>query len=196
MKNLLLLVSLTAALLLGGSLLSSFSVVPVPSKAPPPMVQQQQKRLQRRVHRLQHRLQQSTNKRQRQRIQHRLHRIQQQQDNTLPPAFFGILGLSAASLSFIFMFLFIYTWATLGNILALGITVAAFTGPTIIGLLSVVLAIVAIVFCAMHIRRSKKNPGQYGKKGFSIVGIIIASITLGFMIFIYFGYLIFLAITF
>lgn len=194
MKNLLFLVFLTVVLLLGGSLLSSFSIVLVPSQAPPKVVQKQQQRLQRRAHRLQRRLQQSPHKHQRQRIKHRLRRIQQQQDNTLPHAFLGILGLSMAILAFIFMFLFIYTQLTLSTLGTLAI--AMFTGPTIIGLLSIVLAIAAIVFCAIHAHRRKKNPEQYGKKGYSTTGIIIASVTLGLMLFIYFGYLIFLTTAF
>lgn len=193
MKNLLFLISLSAVLLLGGSVLSSFSAVPVVREAPPQVAQKKQQRLQRRAYRLQQRLQRSTHQHQRQRIQQRLRRIKQQQDNELPKAFLGIMGLSASILSFIFMFLFIYTWATLGNIFIWGTaTAAAFTGATILGLLSILLAIAAIVLCAMHLRRTKEFPEEYGKKGFSTAGIIVASITLGLMVFIYLGYLIFI----
>lgn len=193
MKNLLFLISLSAVLLLGSSVLSSFSTVPVVHNPPPQVAQKKQQRLERRAHRLQQRLQRSTNQRQRQRLQHRLRCIKQQQDNELPPPFLGILGLASSVLSFIFMFLFIYTWATLGNIIILGTTTAvAFTGATILGLLSILLAIGAIVLCAMHLSRAKQAPEQYGKKGFSIAGIIIATVTLSLMVFIYLGYLIFL----
>ena len=197
MKNLLLLIAWSTALIMGSFLCTSFSAVPVSDNSPPQVAQKRQQQLERRTHRLKQRLQRSNSKHQRQRLKRRLRRIQQKQSKALPGTFLGILGLSASVLATILMFFFIYTWATVGNVVAFGGGLAAaFAGATILGLLSLLLAILAIVLCSIHLARSKEEPEKYGKKGLSTAGIVIASITLGLMVFIYLGYLIFLAAAF
>lgn len=196
MKKPLQLLTIFSILLLNFIISSSFSAVEVGSAASPPPVEIKKSRkalhLEKRYQRLKKRLKRTKHDKTRVRLQHRLSTVTAQQNNGEEPTpIIGMIGMSLGVLSFIMMTLFIYSWATANTMAFVGgvLVISAFTGATILGLLTILLAIAGLVISIISLSKIKRNPEKHNLKGFGVTGIVISSVVLGLMLLLYTGFL-------